>query len=83
MINQTVGMQFEGNLQYIKQIILFCNVNMDRVTYTTVNSLLFGKKEKKTLCNCCMCILRFVQQGKVTQCVWVGALLKGCEEAHC
>ncbi len=47
MINQTVGMQFEGNLQYIKQIILFCNVNMDRVTYTTVNSLLFWKERKE------------------------------------
>ncbi len=32
---------------------------------------------------CCMCILRFVQQGAVTHCVWVGALLKSCEEAHC
>ncbi len=47
MINQTVGMQFEGNLQYIKQIILFCNVNMDRVTDTTVNSLLFWKERKE------------------------------------
>ncbi len=56
MINQTVGMQSEGNLKYIKQIILFCNVNMDRVTYTTVNSLLFWKERKKTLCNFCMCI---------------------------
>ncbi len=47
MINQTVGMQSESNLQYIKQIILFCNVNMDRVTYTTVNSLLFWKEREE------------------------------------
>ncbi len=29
-----------------------------------------------------MRILRFVQQGAVMHCVWVGALFKGCEEAH-
>ncbi len=31
---------------------------------------------------CCMRTLRFVQQGAVIHCVWVGALFKGCEEAH-
>ncbi len=29
-----------------------------------------------------MRILTFVQQGAVMHCVWVGALFKGCEEAH-
>ncbi len=32
--------------------------------------------------NYCMRILRFVQQGAVTHCVWVGTLFKDCEEVH-
>ncbi len=49
--------------------------------------LLIGEKTLLDLsgeeCCICICILGFVHQGAVAHCVWVGALLKGCEEEHC